>query len=1065
MKTVDPDRFTLIRQIFEQVIELPAEQRSAWLEHKCADDSIRSEVVALLTEMDRSDDPLEAGALRDTAMHAAESTDVFPQINGYQLLRRIAVGGQAVVFEAIQESTRQTVAVKLLRGGQLSTPEESARFAREVSSLASIQHPHIVPIIDRGKTADGVPFLATQFVSGFPIDRYFLRKRSDGRPSPGNRKLLRVFIKIARAVSVAHEKGIIHRDLKPSNILIDENGEPRILDFGLAKNLHPGATDPSMTSSGGFLGTLPWASPEQARLGVVTDDHRTDIYSLGVILYHLLTDGAFPYDVVGEMCDVLDNIVNEAPISPASRMKTTPAKTDSEDITISPALEQIVLKTLEKSPDRRFQSAAELASAIEDCLDGKMSTLIKLSDSKSARRRRWAVTAVGIVAVAVTTVLIWGQLHSHNPRALATLDNSDDQAESAARREEAADLNAMLHSFSNAGDQLQFLLDKGRYKQALELYDLARRTHRQADGDHTRLMFQHATKLDSAPIQASTATEAAVAIYRSITESHRGVHRNGEMLDVSAESRVRLARHLVNQEPEASCFVQLYEGMSYLRRLCRNHSPRDEYVSWYIELRRLTARMHLKAGNAGHAIFLLELPHWIDRERLGADHDFLVDHAFLVLSLPAGEDRYRTAEQNLRKLKNNDGSRPGLAAAMALADIRLRQGVGAAEKLAKSAGLNEIEKIERQLIGLISRREQMTDDWRREFRSIDKSQLESPQTIREFARMFLLQTADAYHRSFSQWHSDRSRIGTHFTDGRYLAVAGEYRRAQPMRHLYDGFDLRTIVSRIERQFLKSPGDREVLPLASDGLTEEEATAVRELALAIRDGNRIRVPNDDSSIHWAYLRATIRLALSADNKTLQERIAELYLSRGAFDQWGNQPDSFDPPMRRGLATIKHELGLVLTEAGWFEEAIVQFTEAAEDFRRFKLPLMQWESRFQRLWVEIVADQEPGQGYDDAFRRLSELEETGSGRTRFLTLFGAAHYRCGRIDAARTALHTALQADPNQPVAVLFSAMCDENSSQGLASEICSQMEALNPITRAVACEYQRHRNNSGERPNR
>jgi eukaryotic-like serine/threonine-protein kinase len=210
-------------------------------------------------------------------------------IPGYKIIREINRGGQAVLYKATQQSTGRQVAVKIIREGPLAGPDEHARFEREVQILAALNHPNIVNILDRGETADGSYLLVMEYIGSRPLDEHL----NDYRQRQGNEKqdpaeLLRLFMKIADAVNAAHLRSVVHRDLKPSNIRIDQNGEPHILDFGLARNAMVTMTDEANPRP------VQWASPEQAEGIASKIDLRSDVYSLGVILYQMLT-GQFPY--------------------------------------------------------------------------------------------------------------------------------------------------------------------------------------------------------------------------------------------------------------------------------------------------------------------------------------------------------------------------------------------------------------------------------------------------------------------------------------------------------------------------------------------------------------------------------------------------------------------------------------------------------------------------------------------------------------------------------------------------------------------------------------------------
>src|ERR1051325_6521478 len=191
---------------------------------------------------------------------------------GYEIVEEIFRGGQGVVYRARQRSTGRTVAVKVMRAGPFSGANERARFELEVQVLGQLNHPNIVGIVDSGMAA-GSYYFVMEFVQGAPLDRWIVPNLPAVSPaSPGamsiretraaQRQILSLFAKICEAVHAAHLRGIIHRDLKPNNVLIDDAGEPHILDFGLAKVNSP-ETDEGVTVTGQFMGSLPWASPEQ----------------------------------------------------------------------------------------------------------------------------------------------------------------------------------------------------------------------------------------------------------------------------------------------------------------------------------------------------------------------------------------------------------------------------------------------------------------------------------------------------------------------------------------------------------------------------------------------------------------------------------------------------------------------------------------------------------------------------------------------------------------------------------------------------------------------------------
>lgn len=278
-----------------------------------------------------------------------------PRIEGYEILGDVKRGAQGVVYRAVQRATKRMVALKVLIDDPYSPGPQRFRFEREIDLVAGLEHPYIVRVYDSGVADDGRCFYAMEYIDGRPLDRYTAEVRLDVRAT------LRLFVKIASAVQYAHQRGVIHRDLKPGNILIDREGEPHVLDFGLAKltELEARRREATVTMTGEFMGTLAYASPEQTRGDSSDIDVRSDVYSLGVLLYEMLT-GQFPYDVSGQLAEVLRNIVEAEPRPPSALR----SRIDDE-------VDTIVLKALAKDKERRYQSVAALCDDVERCLQGE----------------------------------------------------------------------------------------------------------------------------------------------------------------------------------------------------------------------------------------------------------------------------------------------------------------------------------------------------------------------------------------------------------------------------------------------------------------------------------------------------------------------------------------------------------------------------------------------------------------------------------------------------------------------------------------------------------------------
>lgn len=318
-----------------------------------------------------------------------------PSFPGYRIIGEIHRGGQGVVYEALQESTQRRVAIKVPHDDQFDDSNSAARFEQEVRILAQLKHANIVTIHDRG-TSDTHNFFVMDYIAGRALDKHVESARI-GMP-----ERLALFAKICEAVNAAHLIGVIHRDLKPSNICVDSRGEPHILDFGLAKTSRGGLASleriTEITTTGQFVGSLQWASPEQVESRPGQIDVRTDVYSLGVILYELLT-GSFPYAMTGNIREAVDNILQAKPANPRELNR----RVDDELMTI-------VLKCLAKDRERRYQNAGELARDVRSYLSGNPIEAKRDSGwyvlRKMVRRHRLPATfgALFVVLLLVTAV-------------------------------------------------------------------------------------------------------------------------------------------------------------------------------------------------------------------------------------------------------------------------------------------------------------------------------------------------------------------------------------------------------------------------------------------------------------------------------------------------------------------------------------------------------------------------------------------------------------------------------------------------------------------------------------
>jgi WD40 repeat protein/serine/threonine protein kinase len=430
--TLDPQR---AKSLFLAALERPGEERDAYLEEACAGDAeLRRRVGRLLQAHERPDSlppaPPEAGPTQDPSpvegrARAGMAEGPGTVIGPYKLLQEIGHGGMGTVYLAEQsQPVRRMVALKIIKPG-LDSRHVIARFEAERQALALMDHPNIARVLEGGTTESGRPYFVMELVKGVPITRFCDERRLTPR------QRLELFVPVCQAVQHAHQKGIIHRDLKPSNVLVclyDARPVPKVIDFGIAKATGQKLTERTMfTEIGQVVGTLEYMSPEQAELNQLDIDTRSDIYSLGVLLYELLT-GSTPLQPrrlkQAAILEALRLIREEEAPRPSTRLSTTaelPSIAANRGLEpkklsgmVRGELDWIVMKCLEKDRNRRYETANGLAADLERylhdepvqaCPPSSWYRFRKLALRNKAALATGAVFAAGLAVAAAALAL------------------------------------------------------------------------------------------------------------------------------------------------------------------------------------------------------------------------------------------------------------------------------------------------------------------------------------------------------------------------------------------------------------------------------------------------------------------------------------------------------------------------------------------------------------------------------------------------------------------------------------------------------------------------------------
>jgi serine/threonine protein kinase len=409
------ERWRRVRALFDQAVELPAEGRRSFLDGLPEEErGLRGDVESLLASADGLGDFLAAPAAEDAGLAAARVPDA---IGPYRVLRQIGAGGMGTVYLAERSDAeyRREVAIKVVQRG-MGSDFILRRFRTERQILAALDHPNIARLFDGGTTEDGLPYFVMEHIVGEDLLAYAEARRLTVR------ERIALFREVCSAVAYAHQRLVVHRDLKPGNVIVTEEGVPKLLDFGLAKLLEPDSSGSGaeMTATGVRIFTPEYASPEQVRGGPVTT--ASDVYSLGVVLYRLLT-GQSPYRVPTRSPEAISRAVLEQdPVRPSSA-------TVSGARALRGDLDTIVARALRKEPERRYGSAEQLSEDLRRYLEGlpvhaRRGTL-RYRTAKFVRRHTGGLAAAALLVLSLVGGLaasLWQMRQARHERDHAQLE-------------------------------------------------------------------------------------------------------------------------------------------------------------------------------------------------------------------------------------------------------------------------------------------------------------------------------------------------------------------------------------------------------------------------------------------------------------------------------------------------------------------------------------------------------------------------------------------------------------------------------------------------------------------